>query len=116
MTSRAEQRRDAAIRDIGCIVCLLLGLGFVLCSKHHLLNTGHHGNGKRIGEKATVGLCDYHHQGKLVVGAALSRILYETRGPSYADNAREFRERWPDSLLLAEQNRRIEAYMGSVVQ
>lgn len=108
-------RRDVAIREIGCIVCLLLGLGFVLCAKHHLLSTGQHGNGKRLGEQSTVGLCDYHHQGKAVVGSAAAAALRETRGPSYADNAREFRALWPDALLIKEQNRRIEEWESNNV-
>ena len=57
---RAELR-DTAIREIGCICCLHDGRGHVPCEKHHLLTTGLHGNGKRRGEAATVGLCSYHH-------------------------------------------------------
>lgn len=97
--------RDFALREVGCVLCRELGLGFVLCAKHHTLTTGMHGNGKRRGEKETVGLCDYHHQGSQVVGTDNARILYDTRGPSYHDNAREFRARWPDKLLLALQEK-----------
>jgi len=110
-----DSRRDFALRSIGCVVCLLLGLGYVPAAKHHLLTTGQHGNGKRIGEKATVPLCDYHHQGRHVVGSAVARALYPTHGPSYADNAREFRSRWPDSVLLEETEKRIDQWQQTVV-
>lgn len=87
--------RDFAIREIGCIVCLERGLGFRACEKHHLTSTGHHGNGKRRGEQATVGLCVYHHRGVGQPTAAL--------GPSYAREARAFRALYPDSWLLERQ-------------
>lgn len=109
-------RRDFIIREIGCVVCLLRGIeGKVECAKHHLLTTGHHGNGKRRGEQATVGLCDYHHQGAHVVGTATARRLYAERGPSYQDNPKEFRALYPDSLLLAEQNRLIAKHLERFV-
>ena len=37
--------RDFAIREIGCVVCIERGLGYVPCEKHHLLTTGRHGSG-----------------------------------------------------------------------
>ena len=99
--------RDFALREIGCIVCLLRGLGFAACEKHHLLTTGRHGTGKRRGEAYTVGLCIYHHRS---VGTPTSAL-----GPSYAREPRAFRELYPDDLLLAEQNRRIEEWRKSTV-
>lgn len=106
---------DFAIREIGCIACHLMGLGFVPCSKHHTLTTGMHGNGKRRGERFVVGLCDYHHQGKAVVGSVQAAALYKVRGPSYADNAREFRAKFPDHVLLAESKRRLELWEKNTV-
>ena len=99
--------RDFAIREIGCVVCRMRGLGYVACEKHHLLTTGRHGTGKRRGEAYTVGLCQYHHRG---VGAPTAAL-----GPSYAREPRAFRELYPDALLLAEQNRRIEKWRQSSV-
>lgn len=103
---------DFVLREQGCVVCFAMGFGVVPCAKHHLLTTGHHGNGKRRGERAVVGLCDYHHQGAAAVGTAMANRLRATRGPSYADNAREFRALWPDSKLQELQAERIKEWQG----
>lgn len=106
---------DFIIREQGCVVCFALGLGVVACAKHHLLTTGKHGNGKRRGHRAVIGLCDWHHQGRLVVGSALAAVLYQERGPSYQDHAREFRARWPDALLQELQAARIAEWRSRQV-
>lgn len=107
----ANELRDFAIRDIKCIVCRMRGKPPMEAEKHHLLTTGRHGTGKRRGEQATVGLCTFHHRGAAGVGtgraAELELMGY---GPSYADKPREFRELYPDSLLLPTQNRFIELW------
>lgn len=97
--------RDFAIREIGCICCRDMGLGFVPAEKHHLLTTGMHGNGKRRGEQFTVGLCAYHHRG---VGTP-------TAGPSYAREPRAFRERWPDAWLLETQDRLLAEWANNTI-
>lgn len=99
--------RDAAIRDIGCIVCRDRRLGFVPCEKHHLLTTGRHGTGKRRGEQATVGLCQYHHRG---IGTPTPLL-----GPSYAREPRRFRELYPDSWLLETQNALIVEWQRNTI-
>jgi hypothetical protein len=107
--------RDVAIRDIGCICCLKRGIASE-CEKHHLLTTGLHGNGKRRGEQFTVGLCTYHHRGGHGVGGAVARSMEPTYGPNYADNAGEFRVVFgDDSDLLAEQQRLIDIWRGSIM-
>lgn len=98
---------DFIIREQGCVVCFALGFGVVACAKHHLLTTGRHGNGKRRGERHVIGLCDYHHQGELVVGTTTAAAMYLTHGPSYQDHAREFRARWPDAKLERLQAERV---------
>ena len=100
--------RDFAIREIGCIACLSDGRGYVPCEKHHLLTTGLHGNGKRRGEQATVGLCSYHHRG---IGAPVDYL-----GPSLAREARAFRARYgSDDALLAYQDRLIGEWASRTV-
>ena len=101
------EMRDFIIRETGCIVCLHRGLGFMPAEKHHLLTTGRHGTGKRRGEKFTVGLCQFHHRG---VGPSSPEM-----GPSYANNARAFRELYSDEWLLAQQEMRINRYMGNTI-
>lgn len=99
--------RDFAIRDLGCIVCRERGLGYVPCEKHHLTTTGRHGSGKRRGEAFTVGLCPYHHRGQGERTEAL--------GPSYANNAREFRALYPDSWLLERQEQLLADWRAGTV-
>lgn len=99
--------RDFALRDIGCIVCLERGLGKVECEKHHLLTTGRHGTGKRRGDQQTVGLCPYHHRG---IGAPTPEL-----GPSYAREARRFRDLYPDPWLLQRQNELIAVWVNKTV-
>lgn len=106
---------DFIIREQGCVVCFALGLGVVACAKHHLLTTQRHGTGKRRGERAVIGLCDYHHQGRAQVGSALAARLYLERGPSYADQPREFRALWPDSRLEELQAQRIDEWRSRQV-
>jgi hypothetical protein len=97
------EMRDFAIREIGDIVARIRGDGFEPCEKHHLLTTGLHGNGKRRGEKATVGLSPWRHRGVLLPGFT-EEAMTEKFGPSLARHAREFRATYPDGLLLETQN------------
>jgi len=100
--------RDFAIRELGCIACRMDGRGYAPCEKHHLLTTGRHGNGKRRGERYTIGLCPYHHRG---IGSPV-----DYRSPSLAREPRRFREVYgEDGPLLAFQNRLIAQWQASVV-
>lgn len=101
--------RDFAIREIGCIVARIRGEGFEGCEKHHLLTTGRHGNGKRRGERFTIGLSQYRHRGILIPGMAVHE-MYERYGPSYYWHARQFRALYPDSMLLETQNEWLEKW------
>jgi hypothetical protein len=106
--------RDFAIRDLGCVVCRLRDLAPRVAEKHHLLTTGRHGNGKRRGEKATVGLCAWHHRGVPDPGCQ-ERDMVAIAGPSYQLHAAQFRVQYPDDLLLQEQNERIEQWLRNTV-
>lgn len=89
-----------AIKDIGCIVARLRGLGFVPCEVHHLTG-GLHGQ-RRQGHAFTVGLSPWSHRGdwqSVAPSKEYARMVY---GPSYALEPRAFREAYPDALLLAE--------------
>ncbi len=58
MATKEEQRWMRCIKEIGCIVCYLLGHPETPGVVHHLLK-----NGLRIGHKATICLCEPgHHQ------------------------------------------------------
>lgn len=104
--TKAQQMRFVAIKEIGCIVCLARGM---VCPAeiHHLTVGGKHGQ-KRRGHDYTVGLCVYCHRG---IGNPA-----DYGGPSYAREPKAFRALWPDDKLLAEQDRLIEIWRGSVVK
>lgn len=100
--------RDMLIREIGCIACRMDGTAYKIeAEKHHLLTTGLHGNGKRLGEDYTLGLCTWHHRGVPFWGHTEEECI-EAYGPSYGGQAREFREKYgDDETLLAYQNKLI---------
>lgn len=101
--------RDFAIREVGCVVARLRGIGYVPCEKHHILTTGRHGTGKRRGEAFTVGLNPWSHRG-IAFGEWSVHQCRDKLGPSYAREPRKFRELYPDDLLLTEQNRLIDEW------
>lgn len=108
----AEHRaiRFSAIDDIGCIVARLRGLGKTYAERHHLLTTGLHGNGKRRGDEFTIGLNPWSHRGE-PFGGLTAEECQEMFGPSYAKQAREFREEFgSDDELLEMQNEILRAY------
>lgn len=84
--------RDFAIREIGCIFCYLFGIRqWVQCEKHHL-NLGDQAGMKRLGEKATVGACQWHHTGKCTHSGleVCCATCVEERGPSMRHQKRDF--------------------------
>lgn len=113
MTSRAEQRRDFAIREIGCVVARIRGMGFVPVERHHMTVGGKHGQ-KRRGEAFSVGLNPYSHRGVPFNGWTLAQCK-AMFGPSYALEPAAFRALYPDAVLLAKQEQLIEEYDRSTV-
>jgi hypothetical protein len=107
----AQLARFRAIREIGCVPCLQRGY-WTACEVHHLTVGGRHGQ-KRRGHDYTIGLCTWHHRGK-VPQPTLAALLY---GPSYAEQARAFRAEFgQDDVLLARQNELIAEHerIGSI--
>lgn len=102
----AHDRRDFDIRTIGCLACRLGGVGFTSCEKHHL-NFGDRPGGKRLGEKLTIGLCQWHHRGICfcTLHHAVIRncpTCYRVIGPSWVHHRREFTERYGSGEKLLE--------------
>ena len=100
--NKAEALRFEGIKEIGCIVASLRGHRWVPCEIHHTTVGGRHGQ-KRRGHEYTVGLNPWSHRGVPFNGmtADQCRLLF---GPSYALQPREFRELYPDDLLLNTQD------------
>lgn len=117
--NKEDRMRDVAIREVGCIATWIRFGQFAPCEKHHLLSTGRHGNGKRRGEQATIGLTTYYHRGYRYSGLQEKMTREEAKqyfGPSYADSPREFREVFgDDETLLAKQNELIATWRNSFV-
>ena len=106
--------RFHAIKDMGCMIARKRGLGYVPCEVHHLLSTGLHGNGKRRGDQATIGLNAYSHRGVRFDGWTLEECR-RMFGPSYALEAKAFRAEFgSDDELLAEQDAALAAWFDSL--
>lgn len=93
MTNKQRLRRLA---ELGCIVCLMSGRGYVPTEIHHLRGHQWSGMGKRASDEHTIPLCPIHHRhgGHGETGYHQSPKRFEQRYGSQAD-------------LLAEVNRRI---------
>lgn len=89
--TKAQQARHDAIREAGCIVARMRGVGWIPCAIHHLTIGGKHG-AKRRGHDHVLGLNDWSHQGRPLTeygwDAAKCR---EILGPSYAVEPSAFR-------------------------
>lgn len=107
--TKAERARMDAIREQGCVIARVLGLGWLPAEIHHMTLGSRHG-ARRLGHEFTVGLNPWSHRGVpfAVRGYTTAAECLANLGPSYAREPRAFRERWPDSLLLEMQNRLIE--------
>lgn len=98
--TKREAERFALMRDFGCILCDMLGIGRA-GEIHHLTVGGKHGQ-KRRGHRFTICACEYHHRGVDWSDGTLNL------GPSYALQPRAFRERFgSDDELLALQDELI---------
>ncbi|KWV17155.1 hypothetical protein [Xanthomonas translucens] len=94
--TRAEQAYQDAARALGCVVCrwrfaagLQRGIGCGHVRIHHR-NVGDLHGQKQIGQHAVVAMGDWHHQGIPMPGKN-GRAMYAIYGPSFQEQAREFR-------------------------
>jgi hypothetical protein len=101
--TKAQAAMHAAIRDAGCVVARMRGLGFIPCAVHHLTTGGRHGQ-KRLGHDFVVGLNDWSHQGYPLTQYGWDADECKRRlGPSYAKEPAAFRALYPDDELIARQ-------------
>lgn len=96
--TKAEQRYQDAARELGCVVCLLLGsrqaCGAVRI--HHRTTGDLHGQ-KQLGQDAVVSLGDWHHQGVLEEGETVDSMRARF-GPSLHHHKRDFLNLIADTL------------------
>lgn len=105
--TKAEAAHIEAIKQSGRCVCCMLNVTMGLrradgegCDAHHVLI-----GGRRIGHKATLGLCPWHHRG--IYPGIYRGIAAATRamGPSLAYGSKPFVQVYgTDAALLEVQN------------
>lgn len=99
--TKAEAARMDAVKRAGCLCCIARGYphdpdGSVV-DAHHLLS-----GGIRRGHSYTVGLCIWHHAGRLIV-QGWSHADHRARlGPSLAEGSEPFHEAFGDDAALEE--------------
>lgn len=69
--TKDQEAMQAAMRELGCIVCYLFGTPGTPASIHHILS-----GGRRIGEDDVLPLCHPHHQGGFCGPEIFSRHPY----------------------------------------
>jgi hypothetical protein len=105
--TKADQRRFDQIQQIGCVPCLLRGLGHNPPDIHHIID-----GGRRRGHSFTYGNCPYHHRGIVPFGHDEKKVK-EIMGPSLAKNPKEYHEVFgSEEYLLEVQNMLIEKAFG----
>lgn len=99
--TRDEKRRMARVCELGCIACRsLLGEEIELApaENHHLLD-----GGRRRGHRFTIGLCGYHHVGRIPNGMD-RKTIRDRLGPALTDGTKTFKVFFgDDDSLLAFQ-------------
>jgi hypothetical protein len=58
--TKTERRHLSAVAELGCIVCMNLGLGGTPAEIHHIRDG--QGKGQRASHFETIPLCPFHHR------------------------------------------------------
>lgn len=87
------------VKEAGCVCCAARGYdrepGGPLAEAHHLLS-----GGIRRGHLHTVGLCAWHHRGRLIVTGWTHATHRRLLGPSLAEGSVPFHEAFGDDDAL----------------
>ena len=92
MNSR-DAKRYAALRELGCIACLLNGTPQLAGNVeiNHLVDKGYRKHSG--GNQATIPLCVWHHRGEPPMDFTV-RYMREIAGPSMFHEGKAFTERY----------------------
>lgn len=106
--TRAESAWIDTVKRLGCLCCIARGYPHdpdgPAVEAHHLLS-----GGIRRGHEHTVGLCAWHHRGRLIVQGWTHAHHRELLGPSLAEGSVPFHEAFgDDDALMAAQLRLID--------
>ncbi len=97
--TKEQEARQRSMRERGCVVSRILGLGYVWAEVHHLVDRG-----RTIGQDYTIALNPWSHRGVPFGDWSINRCR-ELFGPSYALERKSFRARFgSDQDLLNAQN------------
>lgn len=115
----AQQAHQDAQRRDGCAMCHLLNVACPLAVRiHHRTIADLHGN-KQLGQDCTVALCDWHHQGVLLIDLPTRDAMRAAYGPSLQHHKREFLDLIAEKLgerstaaLQRDQDARLPAREG----
>lgn len=95
--TKSDKERFRQLAEMGCIVCRQNHGSFVQSEVAHVTHSG-----RRVGHKATIPLCPWHHRGVAPEGLTQPdmKTIY---GPSFAKGKAEFEAAFgsEDSLLVA---------------
>jgi hypothetical protein len=91
MSSKSDQLRFRLLQDLGCICCLVEGLGHVAPDIHHIVDNGY----RRLsgGHKSTIPLCPFHHRAVPPNGMTAAEAE-ACMGPSMKLNKKKFIEKY----------------------
>lgn len=95
--TKAEQMRFEAMRDPGCVACILDGRVNVPAEVNHIVK-----GRKRLGHRYSYMLCSYHHRNVPPCDGLRSGEAEATWGPSLAASPKAFRERYGTDESLLE--------------
>ena len=97
--TKAEAAWLRAVKEAGCVCCAARGYyreeGGPVAEAHHLLS-----GGIRRGHQHTVGLCAWHHRGRLIVTGWTHATHRRLLGPSLAEGSVPFHEAFGDDDAL----------------
>lgn len=102
--TKAEAEWVAKVKEKGCVCCDMEGYphdaeGSVV-DAHHLLS-----GGIRKGHGHTVGLCKWHHSGRLIVAGWNHAYHRRYLGPSLAEGSVPFHQHFGDDAVLMRRQR-----------
>lgn len=93
------------VKRAGCICCIELGFPHdedgPMVDAHHLLS-----GGIRIGHLATVGLCAWHHRGRLIINGNHAHHR-DTLGPALSEGSQPFHDRFGEDDELMRKQRAL---------